>query len=190
MRTRVSLTEDVPQLKALWKAAFGDEDRFIEAFFEDMYRPERCVLIGDCIQERYRKLGVWIPGCPMDTDGYMDALRELGVTCAKCADLVKEFVARHTEDELAFLRILAASQTIFRGRDNKAGSLDSALIIGDCEEYYAWMQNRRAESELDALGLRDKYVPEDFVCYLPGCDITLEQMEEAYQQLKARRPQL
>ena len=153
-------------------------------------RAERCVLIGDCIQERYRSLGTWIPGCPMNVDKYMEALRDLGVTCSKCVDLVREFLARHTEDELAFLRILAASQTVFRGRDNKAGSLDSALIIGDCEEYYAWMQNRRVESELAERGLEDQYSPEDFVCYMPGCDITLEQMEEAYQQLKARRPKL
>ena len=153
-------------------------------------RPERCILIGDCIQERYRSLGTWIPGCPMNTDGYMKAMRDLGVTCAKCADLVREFVARHTEDELAFVRILAASQTLYRGRDNKAGSLDSALIIGECEGDYAWMQGRRAESELADRGLADKYSPEDFVCYLPGCDITMEQLEEAFRQLKERRPQL
>ena len=47
MRTRPSAKEDIPQLKALWKQAFGDEDSFIDAFFEDLYRPERCVLIED-----------------------------------------------------------------------------------------------------------------------------------------------
>lgn len=32
----------VSQLKALWKAAFGDPDAFIDPFFEIAYAPERC----------------------------------------------------------------------------------------------------------------------------------------------------
>jgi GNAT superfamily N-acetyltransferase len=47
LRTRISEKNDVPQLKALWKQAFGDEERFIDAFFEDLYREERCAVIED-----------------------------------------------------------------------------------------------------------------------------------------------
>lgn len=32
----------VPQLKNLWKAAFGDPDEFIDPFFEIAYAPDRC----------------------------------------------------------------------------------------------------------------------------------------------------
>lgn len=32
----------VPRLKALWKAAFGDPDEFIDPFFEIAYAPDRC----------------------------------------------------------------------------------------------------------------------------------------------------
>lgn len=32
----------VPQLKALWKGAFGDPEEFIDPFFEIAYAPERC----------------------------------------------------------------------------------------------------------------------------------------------------
>lgn len=32
----------VPQLKALWKKAFGDTDEFLDLFFEIAYAPERC----------------------------------------------------------------------------------------------------------------------------------------------------
>ena len=32
----------VPQLKALWKRAFGDGDEFLTPFFEIAYAPDRC----------------------------------------------------------------------------------------------------------------------------------------------------
>ena len=153
-------------------------------------RAERCILLGDCIQERYRGLGTWIPGCPMHYDEFIDTLQNMDILCSKCASLVTEFVARHTEDELAFLRILASGKTVYRGRDNKADSLDSALIIGDCERNYMWNQEYRAEAELAARGLSDKYSPDDFVYFIPGCDITLEDVEKGYETLKARRPVL
>jgi len=47
MRTRTATAADIPGLKALWKQAFGDEDRFIDAFFDKLFRPEGCVMIED-----------------------------------------------------------------------------------------------------------------------------------------------
>lgn len=151
-------------------------------------RAERCILIGDCIQERYRNLGVWIPGCPMNSDAYMEALEKLDVTCHKCADAVREFVAKHSEEDISFLRILAAGKTIYRGKDNAATGLDSALIVGDCEEYYAWVQKNRADTELKERGLRDTYSPDDIVYYIPGHDASIEEIEKGYETLKARKP--
>ncbi len=151
-------------------------------------RPERCILIGDCIQERYRGLGTWIPGCPMDNKLYIDTLQDMKIICSKCADLVQEFVARHTEEELAFLRILASGKTVYCGRDNAAGNLDSALIVGDCEARYAMVQRRRALDELRALGLDGTYSPDDIVYAIPGHAVTMEDLEQGFRTLRDRKP--
>ena len=39
-----SRPEDVPQLKALWKQAFGDDDALIDAFFRRLYTPEQVLV--------------------------------------------------------------------------------------------------------------------------------------------------
>ena len=150
-------------------------------------RREKCILIGDCIQERYRSMGMWIPGCPMDREKYLDALEKMDITCAKCADVVRRFVAAHGEEELAFLRILASGKTIFQGSENAAGSLDSALIVGDCEKHYARNQKNRAQSELEAQGLSGKHTPDDIVYFIPGHDVTYEAVEEGFRHLKEHR---
>ena len=151
-------------------------------------RAKKCILIGDCIQPRYRGLGTWIPGCPMHYDEYIDTLQNMGIICSKCADLVAQFVAQHDEDELAFLRILASGKTVYCGRDNKAGNLDSALIVGDCEARYAQTQRRRALNELCALGLDGTYSPDDIVYTIPGHSVTLEDIEKGFETLRARKP--
>lgn len=42
MRIEYPEEKQLPQLKALWKLAFGDEDDFIELFFSSAYSPDRC----------------------------------------------------------------------------------------------------------------------------------------------------
>ena len=44
---RVSRREEIPRLKELWKLAFGDEDRYIDYFFEHLYTPDRMVLLAE-----------------------------------------------------------------------------------------------------------------------------------------------
>lgn len=45
--TRTSLESEVPRLKEIWKKAFGDEDAYIDRFFELYYRPERVMTLHD-----------------------------------------------------------------------------------------------------------------------------------------------
>ena len=42
---RASEWTDVPQLKELWKLAFGDEDGYIDNFFRTAYAPERVLVL-------------------------------------------------------------------------------------------------------------------------------------------------
>lgn len=35
----------IPQLRSLWKTAFGDEDAFLDAFFSTAFSPDRCACI-------------------------------------------------------------------------------------------------------------------------------------------------
>ncbi len=39
--------EDIPELKSLWKKVFGDEDWYIDLFFEDLFEPNGGVVIRD-----------------------------------------------------------------------------------------------------------------------------------------------
>ena len=42
----------IPELRSLWKTAFGDEDAFLDAFFSTAYSPDRCrcIIEDDGIQ--------------------------------------------------------------------------------------------------------------------------------------------
>ena len=43
----VSTPQDWPACKQLWKLAFGDDDFYIDNFYENYYRPERVVVLKD-----------------------------------------------------------------------------------------------------------------------------------------------
>lgn len=47
LEMKVSTREDWPACKELWKAAFGDDDFYIDNFYENYYRPERVVVLKD-----------------------------------------------------------------------------------------------------------------------------------------------
>lgn len=42
---RFSRLEDVPRLKGLWKDCFGDEDAYIDHYFDTFYRPDRALVL-------------------------------------------------------------------------------------------------------------------------------------------------
>lgn len=44
-RCRPSRWEEVPRLKSLWKECFGDEDTYIDHYFNVYYRPERALVL-------------------------------------------------------------------------------------------------------------------------------------------------
>jgi len=149
-------------------------------------RSRNCLLAGDCIQEKYRSQGTWVPGCPIDRDDYFSALTSLNVLCAKCEQTVKEFVTRHTPEELAFVRILASNKTVFQGADNQAGVTDFLLAVGDCQFHYARFHTWRGREELTQMGIADKVGSDFFVKHLPGHNPPIEQLEAALAELKER----
>mgnify|MGYP003297556281 FL=1 len=44
---RTSRVQDVPRVRELWKLAFGDEDAYIDHFFEQYYTPERMLVLEE-----------------------------------------------------------------------------------------------------------------------------------------------
>ena len=42
MRIDCPRPEQIPQLRSLWKEAFGDEDAFLDLFFDNGFSPDRC----------------------------------------------------------------------------------------------------------------------------------------------------
>lgn len=45
MEFRLSREEEIPQLKELWKLAFGDEGAYVENYFQEYHRPERMYVV-------------------------------------------------------------------------------------------------------------------------------------------------
>lgn len=39
--------EDIPELKTLWKKVFGDDDAYVDLFFEDLFQPDGGVVIRE-----------------------------------------------------------------------------------------------------------------------------------------------
>ena len=147
---------------------------------------ENCVLVGNCVQERYRGLGKWIPGCPMSRDDFFGTLTSMDILCAKCEKVVKQFVAGHTAEELAFLRILASNKTVFQGEKNEARVINFLLTVGDCQQYYSRFHIRRGVEELNQMGLSDKVSSDFFVIHIPGHCPSVSEMETAFAELKER----
>ena len=151
---------------------------------------ERCILVGDCIQEKYRNLGLWIPGCPMEEKAYFEALEKLEVICNKCEKAVRAFIAKHTEEELAFIRIMASNKRIFQGSANKAEATDYTLLVGDCMFWYGRHHKKRSQNEIQTRGL-DVDV-NDIVVHMPGHDLSVEDIEAVFQKMRthylAHRP--
>ena len=44
-------TTQIPQLRSLWKEAFGDSDAFLDIFFQRAFSPQRCCCVtqGDAV---------------------------------------------------------------------------------------------------------------------------------------------
>jgi uncharacterized protein (DUF362 family) len=149
-------------------------------------KSENCILVGNCIQERYRSEGVWISGCPMFREDYFKALTDMDIVCSECEKVVKQFIAKHTPEELGFVRILSSNKTVYQGFINRAKTTDFLLAVGDCMRRYARYHIRRGKDELIEKGLADKLDAEFFVIHLPGHTPSLEALEEALTELKER----
>ncbi len=63
MKIEAPVWEDIPALRALWQQAFGDDDRFLDAFFATGFSPDRC----RCIRQGQEILAVlyWFD-CTLD----------------------------------------------------------------------------------------------------------------------------
>jgi len=149
-------------------------------------RSELCLLLGNCIREEYRGMGTWIPGCPMRRDDYFDALTSMEIVCSLCEQAVNEFLTKHTPEELSFVRILASNKTIFQGADNKALANDFLLSVGDCQLRYTTGHIKRGVFDLEDMGLAGKVKSDFFVVHVPGHTPSMDELEEALDELKKR----
>lgn len=59
LEMRPSTPQDWPACKALWKAAFGDDDFYIDNFYENYYRPEWVIILKD--EEGIRSMLALLP---------------------------------------------------------------------------------------------------------------------------------
>jgi uncharacterized protein (DUF362 family) len=144
----------------------------------------RTLLLGECVQEKYRGLGKWIGGCPVDPGAYMKALAEFDIVCTKCEQTVKKAVEGYPEDELAEIRILASNKTVFQGKRNKAAMDDFLLCAGRCQAGYIRNHARRIHknSDIDAT---------EYAVHKDGCGVSeadvREGIRELFEKMKAKK---
>jgi hypothetical protein len=100
----------------------------------------RTVLLGDCVQERYRGLGKFVGGCPVNVREYMKTMGEYDIACVKC--------------EKAVLSALEKINNTVNAADTTAGpadaaghgsgaSGDSSRDAGDCSDIAAALPRMR-----------------------------------------------
>ena len=54
---RTSVPEDIPAQRQLWKLAFGDDDAYIDNFYNTYYRPERVIVLEE--EGAVRSMSAW-----------------------------------------------------------------------------------------------------------------------------------
>ena len=78
LQTRFSVPEDIPVQRQLWKLAFGDEDAYLDNFYDHYYRPERVIVLEE--DGAVRAMVAWfdtqfsIPGSQPIRAAYLYAL--------------------------------------------------------------------------------------------------------------------
>jgi len=68
LQLRTSRVQDVPRLRELWKLAFGDEDTYIDHFFEQYYTPERMLVLEEA--DDVQAMTAWFDMPVVSADGY------------------------------------------------------------------------------------------------------------------------
>ncbi len=78
LHTRFSTPADIPAQRALWKLAFGDEDAYIDNFYDTYYQPQRVIVLEE--DGVVRSMTAWfdttftIPGAPPFRAAYLYAV--------------------------------------------------------------------------------------------------------------------
>jgi len=139
----------------------------------------RTLLLGDCVQEKYRGLGAFVGGCPVDAGGYVKALAHFDIACAKCEQAVKnaiEAVNDETAWRLGDVRVLASNKTVHQGERNNAGMEDYLLAAGKCMAGYIRNHGRRVHkfSDVDVT---------EYAVFKDGCPISENDVMEGLREL-------
>jgi len=118
----------------------------------------RTFLLGDCVRERYRGLGTFIGGCPVNVGEFMQSLAEMRVVCSQCELAVQNAIEslRQNKDDypditaiLPDIRILASNKTVFQGENNRAEMDDFVFAAGKCLSGYIRNHGRRVHKISD-----------------------------------------
>ena len=148
----------------------------------------RTLLLGDCVQEKYRSQGKFVGGCPVDVGEYMKALAEFDVVCSQCEKAVERTVAMLEQiggggaeyAELAGvlpkIRILASNKTVYQGKNNEAANDDFLFAAGKCQAGYIRNHGRRVHkySDIDV---------SEYSVFKDGCPISESDIIEGLREL-------
>ncbi len=121
---RDSRTGDEPQLRELWRTAFGDSDEYIDSFFENLFRTDECVVAeadGKVVSAMYVLPGETVFPFRKNrlTAGYTYALATL-----------PEYRSR------------GIGRAVYKAASDKAlGSADAACVLPAEESLYPFYEN-------------------------------------------------
>jgi len=142
------------------------------------------VLVGDCLKD-YRKMGIFLPGCPPKAMSIQKCLEELGVTCRGCSDIVKSAMKQGVINRqfLNEIKIVCEGRIVHQGKIEGEEERDVMILVGDCMEYY-YELNRDRLAKTISLGVQREDIANRIVKFIPGCPPNLKSLQKAINELK------
>lgn len=147
---------------------------------ESKLNDAECVfLVGDCIREEYREKGIWLPGCPPQSNEFSDLLKKENILCNRCDDVAEMLlkIILDNNDALKikpYLRVLAGGKDIFRGKKYEGKMTDYIITVGDCQQGYIRNHRNRIRKLI-------KIDPDKYCKHIAGCP---PEEEDLYRSLK------
>ena len=162
MKIRSPYTEDIPELKALWKEAFFDTDEYIDVFFHTAYSESRCLIAEE---NGVAAMLYWFDASYLDTRvAYFYAIATKITHRGKgiCSRLMDEAHKRLKDLGYSYAMLVPGSKGLFDFYKKLGYEISTYIdtIEGTAQE--GKIEIREISGE-EYAALRRKYLPENSV---------------------------
>lgn len=162
MKIRTPHTEDIPELKALWKEAFFDTDEYIDVFFDTAYSESRCLIAEE---NGVAAMLYWFDASYLDTRvAYFYAIATKITHRGKgiCARLMDEAHKRLKDLGYSYAMLVPGSKGLFDFYKKLGYEISTYIDTIECDAKEGKIEIREISGE-EYAALRRKYLPENSV---------------------------